>query len=110
MCGAGQYVLAVVVTVLLTVVVFVLSQLPTMKAPFILVINGTYEGLEDAVTEVLKTYSKHYKITSRSIVNSTERMIIELKVSEEKELLDTIHGLKAVEKVSLLTYEGDVVG
>lgn len=110
MCGASLFELAIIVTLLLTVVVFILSQFPTMKAPYVLVVNGEYEGLEDALDKVLEKYSRHYKIKSRSIVNGMERMIIELKVSKEKELLDEINSLKGVEKVSLLTYAGDVVG
>lgn len=109
MCGAGQYALVLGVTLVLTVVVFILAQIPTLKAPYILVINGSYEGLEDAVMPILEKYSRYYKVKSRSIINDTERMIIELKVKKEKELMEELHLIKAVEKLSILTYEGDVV-
>lgn len=109
MCGAGQYVLAAVVTVILTVAVFLLAQAPSGQAPFVMVINGEEEGLEDAVCELLNKYAKYYKVKSRSISGSRVRMIIELKTNTEKELIKEVSGLKAVEKCSLLTYEGDVV-
>lgn len=109
MCGAGQFLLAIIVTLLLTVAVLVLSQIPTLKAPYVLVINGSYEGLEEAAKEVVKRYCKNYKIKSRNIESGTERMIIELKTSDEKGLLEDVNNIKEVKKVSLLTYEGDVV-
>lgn len=109
MCGAGQFLLAIIVTLLLTVAVLVLSQIPTLKAPYVLVINGSYEGLEEAAKEVVKRYCKNYKIKSRNIESGTERMIIELKTSDEKGLLEGVNNIKEVKKVSLLTYEGDVV-
>lgn len=109
MCGAGQFLLAIIVTLLLTVAVLVLSQIPTLKAPYVLVINGSYEGLEEAAKEVVKRYCKNYKIKSRNIESGTERMIIELKTSDEQGLLEGVNNIKEVKKVSLLTYEGDVV-
>ncbi len=109
MCGARQFWLAIVVTLLLTAAILILSQMPTIKAPYVLVINGSYEGLEDSLKKVVKRHSKHYKIKARNIVNGTERIIIELKTSDEKGLLEDINNIRQVEKVSLLTYEGDVV-
>lgn len=110
MCGARQYILAFIVTVLLTVLIFVLAQMPNFKAPYVLVVNGMREGLEEELFPAVEKYCKHYKTKSRNISRDTERVIIELKVSEEKELLDELLKIKAIEKVALLTYEGDVVG
>lgn len=109
MCGGGQYALAAVVTVILTIVVFLLAQVPSGHAPFVLVLNGKSAGLEDAVSELLDTHCKYYKIKSRNIFDGRVRMIIELKTASEKELLEAVAGLEAVEKCSLLTYAGDVV-
>lgn len=109
MCGANQMAFAMAVTMLLTIAVFTLGQLPMVKAPYILVINGSRAGLESAVKEVLNAYSKNYKIKSRSIKNDVESMIIELKVKDESGLIDAVNGIEQVTKVSLLTYEGDVV-
>ena len=109
MCGAGQFLLAIIVTLLLTAAVLVLSQMPTIKAPYVLVVNGSYNGLEDSIKRVIEEHSKYYKVKSRNIVSGTVRMVIELKTSNEKELLEDISNLKEVEKVALLTYEGDLV-
>ena len=108
MCGAKQYGLAVVVTLVLTGVVFVLSNLPSLKAPYVLVINGKKEGLEDAVEEILNAHCGYYKIKSRSLTDENEKMIIELKTANEKELIRKMSEMDNV-KVSLLTYEGDVM-
>lgn len=109
MCGAGQYLLALIVTLPLTILVFILGQLPSMAAPYVVVINGVCDGLEDAVVSVLEEHCRNYKIKSRSIVNTEERMIIEIKVRNEKNLLEDLRLLEGVDKISLLTYAGDVV-
>ncbi len=110
MCGARQYILAFIVTVILTLLIFVLAQLPSFQAPYVLVVNGRRAGLEEELFPTVEKYCKHYKTKSRNISRDTERVIIELKVSEEKELLEELLKIKAIEKVALLTYEGDVVG
>lgn len=108
MCGAKQYILAIAVTVVLTGVVFLLSHMPSLKAPYVMVVNGKKEGLEDQVDDILKEYCKYYKIKSRNISDDNEKMIIELKTAKEKEMISEMSKLKDV-KVSLLTYEGDVM-
>lgn len=108
MCGAKQYGLAVVMTLVLTAVVFLLSHLPSLKAPYVMVINGKKEGLEDFVEEILNEYCGYYKIKSRNLTDDNEKMIIELKTAKEKEMMNKMSELKNV-KVSLLTYEGDVM-
>jgi hypothetical protein len=80
-----------------------------IKSPCILVINGKRVGLESAVEKIVREYCKNYKIKSRSIKNDVESMIIELKVKDEAGLIDALSSLEQVSKVSLLTYEGDVV-
>ena len=107
MCGANQYILAIAVTVVLTGVVFLLSHFPSLKAPYVMIVNGNRDGLEDRIDEILKEYCQYYKIKSRNITDYNEKMVIELKTAKEKEMIDKMSKLKNV-KVSLLTYEGDV--
>lgn len=107
MCGAKQYLLAVIVTIVLTVVVFLLAHFPDMKAPYVLVVNGKRAGLEEQLEEILEKYCIYYKIKSRNIANESERLIIELKTRQEKDVLNEIAQIEDV-KVSLLTYEGDI--
>ncbi len=107
MCGAKQYILAIAVTLVLTVVVYFLSRMPSLKAPYVMVVNGKKDDLEDRIDEILKEYCQYYKIKSRNIADGNEKMIIELKTSKEKEMIGQMSKLENV-KVSLLTYEGDI--
>lgn len=107
MCGAKQYILALVVTLVLTGVVFVLSRMPSLKAPYVMVVNGKKDGLEDQIDGILKKYCQYYKVKSRNLTDDNEKMIIELKTAKEKEMIAQMSELKNV-KVSLLTYEGDI--
>ncbi|MBQ7955156.1 MAG: DUF4956 domain-containing protein [Lachnospiraceae bacterium] len=109
MCGARQYWLALMVTVVLTVVVFVLMHFPAVKAPYVLVVNGKKEGLEDNVTNLLEEYCSYYKVKSRNMDKEFERMVIEVRTKSDKDLVEQLGKIEGA-KVSLLTYEGDIVG
>ncbi len=108
MCGAQQYVLAAAVSLVLTILLYGLSYIPAMRAPYVLVVNGHPDDLT-AVKECLKKHSRRYGIKSNHISGDKLRMVIEIKVKNPDELLVELSGRKGL-AVSVLTYEGDVVG
>jgi len=109
MCGANQYILNLAVTLILTLVVFILAQLPSAKAPYVLVINGENAEIEEAVTDILKDCCSYYKVKSRNISKSSVRIIIELRAKEPKKVTDGVAKIEKVTSLSLLSYEGDIV-
>lgn len=108
MCGAGQFMLTVIMCVGLTVLVLVLEGIPMVKAPMVLVVNFSRDIPEQTMTDILKTYSKYYRIKSRSIKNSVRELVIELKTSQESELVDSLSNVKGINSVSLLAHSGEV--
>ncbi len=109
MCGASQYILGIIITIILTCLVFILSQIPTAKAPYILVINAKRDDVEDALVELLGELCTYHKIKSRNISEKSTRIIVELRTKEPKELTVAVKKMEGVTTISLLTYEGDVV-
>lgn len=110
MCGARQFPLAIIVTLGLTAVIFILSQFPALKAPYVLVVNGATEGLEEALGEVLESLCSHYKIKSRNISWDMERVVVEVRTNTPRELIDEVSRIGEGTRASLLTYEGDIAG
>ena len=107
-CGARLYVIAVILCVFVTVVLFALDKVPTAKAPKILVVNASDVDAEDAILEVVDGLCSYYKVKSRSLSAEQLDMVVELRVKEEKELVNGIHELEAVQNVSLLAHDGEV--
>lgn len=107
-CGARLYVIAVILCVFVTVVLFALDKVPTAKAPKILVVNASDVDAEDAILEVVDGLCNYYKVKSRSLSADQLDMVVELRVKEEKELVNGIHALEAVQNVSLLAHDGEV--
>ena len=108
-CGAGLIKIAILVSLLLTVVIFILDKLPMTKMPMILVVNSDMiDKQSQAILETVKKYSKHYKVKSRNITDGQLDMVIEIKTSEDEALVNEISALKNIHSVSLLSHDGEV--
>lgn len=109
MCGAQQYMLALGVSLALTIILYVLSLLPILRVPYVLVVNGDRQDME-VIQECVAYHCKYYKVRSSYISDQGKlRMIIELKMEKQDELLQELSEHDGI-SVSILTYEGDVVG
>ena len=107
-CGARLYVIAVIVSIFLTILFVVLDKLPVAKAPKILVVNADGMDAEDKILEVVERLAGYYRVKSRSLSAEQLDMVVELRVKEEKELVKGINGLEGVHAVSLLAHDGEV--
>ena len=108
-CGAGMLEIAVCGSLILTVLIFVLDRLPVAKAAMILVVNAEAGKEQTAqVMELVKKYSKYFKVKSRNITGGQLDLVVELWVSKEEELAEQLAGLKGVHSVSLMSHDGEV--
>ncbi|MCM1253037.1 MAG: DUF4956 domain-containing protein [Clostridium sp.] len=107
-CGAGLYKVAVIMALLVTIGILFLEMLPLRISPYLLIINADNAELEDTIVELLKQAGR-YKMRSKNITASGMDLIYEVKVKEDKELVNTISRLDGVSNVSLLAHDGEVV-
>ena len=107
-CGAGLAQIAVILSILLTVGVFVLDMLPIARAPMILVINATDIQAEKKVAAVVVTYDKHYRVKSRNMTATSLDLIIELRTAKGAELIGQVMAAEGVASASLLSHDGEV--
>lgn len=107
-CGARLYVIAVIVSIFVTILVFALDKMPMAKTPKILVVNANGMDAEDEILEVVERLASYYKVKSRSLSAEQLDMVVELRAKEEKKLIQGIHKLESVQAVSLLAHDGEV--
>lgn len=107
-CGAGLAQVAVILSVVVTLGILVLNQLPIAKAPMLLVINGTNSLAEPAVSAEVTKFAKHFNIKSRNRTATTLDMVIELRTAQGGDLVDQIMKLEGVTSASLLSHDGEV--
>lgn len=108
-CGAGMIEIAIIGSLLLTIIIFALDHLPVAKASSILVINAS-AGIElmASINEAVKANSKYFKVKSRNVSDSALDVVIELWASNEDALLKAVKVIDKVNSVSLMSHDGEV--
>ena len=107
-CGAGFAEYAVVLAVTLTIVVMILDWLPIAKAPMILIVNADNIDLENAITDVVKEYSKNYTVKARNVSDSSLDMTIEISTKDVSGLVKKMTNVQGVNNVAALAHDGEV--
>ena len=107
-CGAGLAQVAVILSVVITVGILVLDNIPVAKAPMILVVNSNDLDAEDAITEAVKKYVKHVTVKSRNMTDAPLDLVMELRTAEGSALVRDVKKIAGVTAVSLLAHDGEV--
>lgn len=108
-CGATLYEVAIVTSVLITLVMLALHFFPNARPSLLMIVN-TEPGAPLAELEAI--FSEHtvsYKIKSRNVSNGGMNLIVELKTRQENALLDAIQSVPAVTSATLMEHDGEVV-
>ncbi|MBO7253512.1 MAG: DUF4956 domain-containing protein [Oscillospiraceae bacterium] len=107
-CGAGLHEVALVGSLLITIVMLGLHFIPHAKPALLLLINGTDPTIQKELEQLIKTNTTSYKIKSRNVGKSSIAMIVEVKVKDEISLIDSILTLESVQTANLMTHDGEV--
>ncbi len=108
-CGAGMIEIAIIGSLLLTILIFALDRLPVARAASILVVNaaGNTE-LMNQISDIVKANSKYFKVKSRNLSDSALDVVIELWSPKEDSLIQELKALDKVHSVSLMAHDGEV--
>lgn len=107
-CGAGLSQIAVILSVIVTVGVIILNQLPIARAPMIFVVNAIDIDAEDNIIEIVKQFAKHFTVKSRNMTKDGLDLVMELRVDKCSELVKAVNKIEGVSAVSLLSHDGEV--
>lgn len=106
-CGAGLAQVAVILSIVLTVGIFVLERFPVAKAPMILVVNACDLNAEEQIVQVVAQYDKHLCIKSRNMTEASMDMVVELRTAQGGQLICEIMKLTGVTSASLISHDGE---
>ncbi len=107
-CGAKLYALAILLSLVLTVLVFVLDLIPAAKSPMLLVMNGSDANVEAALQPILKQQAKAAHVKSRNLTTAGIDLIVELRPNDPPALVQACAALPGVQSVSLLDHDGQI--
>lgn len=107
-CGAGLFSVAVIMSLAVTILVFLLDLIKAPNAPYLLVVQSENKDIELQLKDILREYGKGNKVKSRNITMNGTNLVIELRTKKEQQLLDKCSELSGITAVSLLSHDGEV--
>lgn len=105
-CGCQLYEVAVLTTIIVTLILLVLENIKFGKSPSVVVIHCK-DCEENKITEILSKYSKRFKIKSRNYTSNGIDYAIEILLKNPEDLTKDLKKCKVVEKFSVIEYDSD---
>ena len=107
-CGCQLYEVAVLTSLIVTVVLILMENLSIGRKPFVLVVHCSPEK-ENAVLGKIKEQTGKYRVKSRNFTQKGMNMVIEHSVKNPGTLSDGIREIDGVEKFSIIEFDSDDV-
>lgn len=106
-CGAGLVEIAIILSVVATIVIFALDRIPVIKTPMILVVNaGTDSDAE--ILEKIRENTSYYEEKSRVITDGVLELVYELRTKDGALLSKAVSAVSGVNSVSVMSHDGEV--
>lgn len=107
-CGAGIAVIALISSIIISIVILILNYIPSSKGNMILLVNSETNDNEEAIIEIVEAYCKRYQVRSRNLKADRMDMVIEISVKNEREFVKEVMEVEGVFSASLLAHDGEV--
>lgn len=105
-CGCQLYEVAILTSLIVTVVLVVFENVNFGRLPHIIIIHCK-KTEELKLKEILNKHSKKYRIKSRNISSKGVDYAIEISVKNIIELVDELKKSKIVDKFSIIEYDAE---
>ncbi len=106
-CGAGLVEIAIILSVIVTVVIYALDRIPVIKTPMILVVNAGVDS-DAGILEKIRENTGYYEEKSRVITNGVLELVYELRTKDSSALSKAVSSVPGVNSVSVMSHDGEV--
>ena len=107
-CGAGFALIAILASLVLTLILLALTKLPAAHPSQLLVINAASLEAEPTVMALLNRYSRTVKVHSRSVTASGMNLSIELRTKDEHQLIGELLGVPGIRSATMVAHDGQI--
>lgn len=107
-CGAGFAVVAVIASVIITVIVLLFERLSVGTAAVILLVNTTDYKTESQIMGIVESHCSMYKVKARNLTKNKLDMAVEVKTAKGASLVEQLMDLECVTSASLVDHDGEV--
>ena len=104
-CGCNLYELAVITSLVVTIVLFVLDRITLGKKPMLLVCHTNDLKAEADLLSAIKEYSRKCDVKSRNITRNGVDYVLELSTKKDYDLSIRLKEMEEVLDFSLISYD-----
>lgn len=106
-CGAGLALVAVAVSLVLSVLLWIFNALPAAKSPVLLLVSSTDLKAEGTIVETAKPLCKSLTVKSRSLTADRLDLIAEIRTKDESALSAAVQAIPCVTSVTVVAHNGE---
>ena len=102
LCGSKLYEVAIVTSLMVTLILLILEKITIAKRPYILVIHA-----KEDVNLNISSITKKYRVKSRNYTSSGVDYTIEISLNNKENLIKLLKDTKEIERFSLIEYDSE---
>lgn len=107
-CGAGYAMIAVLASMILTIIIILMIVFPAERGSVVLVVDAKTPASENAIMEIVKKNCSQSIVRARTCSKESLNMAIEIKSKNESQLLQELIDNKEVLSASIVEHNGDI--
>lgn len=107
-CGAGFAVIAVIASLVFTLILLLFTRAPAARTDLLLVVNADSLADEKAIMQIVKEACPYCKVRARSATKAGLNMAVSLNTGKAGDLLEKLLALETVSSASLVDHDGDI--
>lgn len=107
-CGAGFAVVAVVASIVITVIILLFDRVPAGATAVILLVNTSDYKTEGRIMEIVEKHCRMFQVKARNLTKDKLNMAVEVQTQEGGRLVEELMDVESVTSASLVDHDGEV--
>lgn len=107
-CGAGFAVVAVVASIVITVIILLFDRVPAGVTAVILLVNASDYKTEGRIMEIVEKHCRMSQVKARNLTKDKLNMAVEVQTKEGGRLVEELMDVESVTSASLVDHDGEV--
>lgn len=107
-CGAGFAVVAVVASIVITVIILLFDRVPFGMTAVILLVNASDYKTEGRIMEIVEKHCRMFQVKARNLTKDKLNMAVEVQTKEGGRLVEELMDVESVTSASLVDHDGEV--
>ena len=108
-CGAHLYSVAIIGSIVVTIVMVAIQLLPNVKPVLLLVINADNSVSLKDLEAMIGENTSFYRVKSRNVTASELDIIAEIRTNDEQDFIKKLSEYKGINNATIMLHDGEII-